>query len=152
MEALFFDILLGNQTHSSRQPLISQISYFSEQSNLCQTIYSSRLIDKRPKFVAYFLTYSLTTMDLDYAYQQLLQLQFPITEAVMERHMDERRDIQAVVLCKKSNRIPLSPDRAIIGGEKPRIRGLGSKAVKVVRWDIRMNYADARGLRDFEEE
>ena len=45
---------------------------------------SMRMIDKRPKFPAFLVTYSQTKMNVDYCYRQLLKLRFEITEVVLE--------------------------------------------------------------------
>ena len=113
---------------------------------------SMRKVDKRPKFPAYLLTYSQTKLSVDYAFRELLKLQFPRTEVVVERHMDGGLHIHALLIGNKVERRRLSPEKAIIGGERPNIRGKGSKDIWAARWYIRKSYIDARGLEDLEDD
>ena len=110
-----------------------------------------RNIDNRRKFRAYLLTYSPTTIELDYAYDQLSKLQFPVAE-VVEKNVDGQRVINAVLIGERGQRRRLSPDTAMIRSQRPEVRGFGSKAVESNRRYIRQDYIDARGLQDFEQE
>ena len=56
---------------------------------------SRRVVDKRPKFPAYLITYSSTSLTIDYCHRQLLRLQFPIMEVVMVKRPDGGLDIYA---------------------------------------------------------
>ena len=89
---------------------------------------SVRDIDTRSKHLAYLLTYSQTKMEIDYVYQQLLKLQFPITEVVVSEHVDGGKHIKAILVSEKGKRRRLSSETAMIGGERPHVRGFGSKA------------------------
>ena len=100
---------------------------------------SVRNIDNRRKF-----RYFPTTIELDYAYDQLLKLQFPVAE-VVEKNVDGERVVNAVLIGERGQRRRLSPDIAMIRSQSPEVRGFGSKAVDSNRRYIRQNYTDARG-------
>jgi len=110
-----------------------------------------REVDKRPKFPAFLLTYSQTRLSVDCAFQELLKLRFYTTEVVLEKHFDGGEHIHALLICEKGRRRKLSPESCIIAGERPNIRGKGSKDVLTASMYIRKSYVDARGLRDLNE-
>ena len=56
---------------------------------------SMLVVDKRPKFPAYLITYSSTSLTIDYCYRHLLGLRFPITEVVIKKRNDGGLDIHA---------------------------------------------------------
>ena len=59
------------------------------------------MVDSRPKFPDFLLTYSQTKLSIDHVYQFLLSFGFPITEVVVERHVESGVNIHAVLGCGK---------------------------------------------------
>ena len=111
---------------------------------------SMRMKDNRPKYAAFMLTFSQTNLTIDYAYRQLLKLRFDITEVVKENHMDEGEHIHAVLVMDKGQKRRLSPEGALVGGERPNIKGKAKRAALVARRYIRKGYIEARGLQDID--
>ena len=111
---------------------------------------SMSMKDNRPKFPAFLLTFSQTKLTIDYAYRQLLKLQFEITEIVKELHMDGGEHIHAILICSTGQTRRLSPATAAVGGERPNIRGKGKKDIMQGRRYIRKGFMEARGLQDID--
>jgi hypothetical protein len=79
---------------------------------------STRVVDKRPKFPAYLVTYSSTSLTIDYCYRQLLGLRFPITEVIGKKRSDGGLDIHAFLGYTQGRSRRLSPAVATVGGER----------------------------------
>ena len=90
---------------------------------------SMRIVDRRPKFPAFLVTYSQTKLDIDFVYRKLLTWRFEITEVVVEKHMDGGEHIHAMLICEKGRKRKLSPDSLRFGGERPNVRGKGLKDI-----------------------
>jgi len=107
---------------------------------------SRRVVDKRPKFPAYLITYSSTSLTIDYCYRQLLGLRFPITEVVIKKRNDGGLDIHAFLGYTQGRSRRLSPAVATVGGERPIVIGKGKRKIYDARMYIRKEYVDACGL------
>jgi len=107
---------------------------------------SRRVVDKRPKFPAYLITYSSTSLTIDYCYRRLLGLRFPITAVGIIKRNDGGLDIHAFIGYTQGGSRTLSPAVATVGGEGHIVIGKAKRKIYDARMYIRKEYVDACGL------